>query len=138
MCLAKHGVTKEKEMSMKHIKLSAAVVLTAAIITGCSTAPVCITSSVTPMNGKIITENLGKCEGKDSAYSFLGLFMIGRPDLDLAIKDALSRKGGDTLVNVRCYESLNYYLLFSINTVTVEGEAVKFTADEVSGRGKGK
>lgn len=123
---------------MKHIGITSLLIVLILIIAGCTTSPVCVTSSVTPMSGKTITQNLGKCEGKDAAYSVLGLFMLGRPDLDLAIKDALSQKGGDTLVNVRCYETLNYFLLFSINTVTVEGEAVKFSADEVPARGRGK
>lgn len=123
---------------MKHIGITSLLIVLILIIAGCTTSPVCVTSSVTPMSGKTITQNLGKCEGKDAAYSVLGLFMLGRPDLDLAIKDALSQKGGDTLVNVRCYETLNYFLLFSINTVTVEGEAVKFSADEVPARGREK
>lgn len=123
---------------MKHIGITSLLIVFILIIAGCTTSPVCVTSSVTPMSGKTVTQNLGKCEGKDTAYSVLGLFMLGRPDLDLAIKDALSQKGGDTLVNVRCYETLNYFLLFSINTVTVEGEAVKFSADEVPARGRGK
>jgi hypothetical protein len=108
----------------------------ALFFTACSTAPVCVTSSVTPMQGKVIIENLGKAEGSDTAVSILGLYMIGRPDLDLAIKNALAVKGGDTLINVRCYETSGYFLLFSINTVKVEGEAVKFTIEGADSKDK--
>lgn len=104
--------------------------IAAVLVSGsCITAPVCVTSSITPMNGKVISENLGKVEGRDTAFSVLGLYMIGRPDLDLAVKSALAVKSGDTLINVSCYETYGYFLLFSTTTVKVEGEAVRFAAD---------
>lgn len=123
---------------MKHIRIITLLALLAITITGCSTSPVCITSSVTPMSGKTVVENLGKCSGSDTAYSFLGLFMFGRPDLDHAIRGALSEKKGDTLINVRCYETTRYFLLFGTNTVVVEGEAVKFGSDETPVKGRGR
>jgi len=123
---------------MKHIKIIFLMAVLTITITGCSTSPVCVTSSVTPMSGKTVAENLGKCSGSDTAYSFLGLFMFGRPDLDIAIKEALVEKKGDTLINVRCYETTRYFLLFGTNTVVVEGEAVKFGTDEVPVKGKGR
>ena len=103
----------------------------------CSTAPICATSSVTPLQGKTVAENLGKTSGADSAFSILGLYMIGRPDLDTAIGKAIAAKGGDTLINVRCYQTDSYFLLFSITKVTVEGEAVKFSQENaVKGKTK--
>lgn len=123
---------------MNNIKMIVLLVTSAALLTGCSTSPVCVTSSVTPMYGKTVSENLGKIEGSDTAYSFLGLFMFGRPDLDLAIKEAVEQKKADTLINVRCYETSRYFLLFGTTTVTVEGEAVKFGADESESKGSDK
>jgi len=123
---------------MKHIILSVLTIVSVALLAGCSTSPVCVTSSVTPMGGKIVAENLGKCSGCDTAYSVLGLFMYGKPDLDLAIQNALEEKKGDTLINVRCYETSRYYILFGSNTVVVEGEAVKFIPDGTSGKGRGR
>lgn len=123
---------------MKHIRIVTLLAVLAITITGCSTSPVCVTSSVTPMSGKTVAENLGKCRGNDTAYSFLGLFMFGRPDLDIAIREALAEKKGDTLINVRCYETTRYFLLFGTNTVVVEGEAVKFGTDEAPAKGKGR
>ena len=112
--------------------------LLAAVIffNACSTAPICVTPSVTPMQGKFTAENLGKTEGSDTAVSVLGLFMIGRPDLDLAIKNAIMKKGGDTLINVSCYETWGYFLFVSTTTVTVEGEAVKFIVEDADIKGK--
>ena len=124
---------------MKHIRLTVLITVLAGFISACSTSPVCVTSSLTPMAGKTVAENLGKVQGSDTAFSFLGLFMFGRPDIDMAIKDALQSKSGDTLINVRCYETSRWFLLLGTNTVIVEGEAVKFGAapeNEKKGRGK--
>ncbi len=116
---------------MKHIHLFFILITICAVLAGCTTTtPVCITSSVTPMYGKTVSENLGKCEGSDTAFSFLGIFMFGRPDLDTAIGEALAQKGGDTLINVRCYETSRYFLLFGTTTAVVEGDAVKFGEPE--------
>jgi len=116
------------------------------IFSSCITTPVCVTSSITPMDGKVISENLGRAEGADTAFSVLGLYMIGRPDIELAIKDALSSKNADTMINVSCYERYIWCLLFSATTVKVEGEAVRLTRTEekyevknnVTGRDKKK
>lgn len=124
----------------------AAAISAALFFTSCITAPVCVTSSVTPMNGKVVSENLGKTEGTDTAFSVLGLYMIGRPDLDLAIKEAVSSKNADTLINVSCYERYMWFLIFSATTVKVEGEAVRLVRSDAendqkkneSGRGKKK
>jgi len=51
--------------------------------------------------------------------------MIDKPDIDEAIKEALKNKEGSTaLINVKCYETTKWFILFTINSVTVEGEAV--------------
>ncbi len=99
------------------------------LMTGCSTVPICISPSNTPLYDKTVSQNLGKTSGEDSAYSLLGLYMIGRPDIEAAMKEAIDRKQGDALINVRCYEKSSYFLFFSVNTVIIEGEAVKYAAD---------
>lgn len=86
--------------------------------------PAGITSSTTPLRGKEIVNHHGKVKGTDSTWSVLGIWMFGRPDIDDAIQDALSKKGGNALVNVRCYNDKMWFLLFSIDRVIVEGEAV--------------
>jgi len=120
---------------MKQILLSSAII-TVIILTVSCTTPVCITSSVTPLQGKTIKENMGKTEGSDTAFAILGLYMIGRPDLDLAIQKAIKAKEGDTLINVRCYETCSWFILFSLTTVTVEGEVVKLGSAESAVKGK--
>lgn len=113
---------------MKQLILSTTIIFVIFLTLSCTTAPVCITSTVTPLQGKTITENLGKTEGTDWALSIFSIYMIGRPDLDIALQEALKVKGGDTLINVRCYEQWSWFLFFSITTVKIEGEAVKLAS----------
>lgn len=121
---------------MKKITIYTAIAAVLFLLSGCSTSPICVTSSVTPMQGKVVAENLGKTDGTDTAFSVLGLYMVGRPDLELAIKEAVEKKKGDTLVNVSCYETFGWFVLFSTTTVKVEGEAVKFAIQETESKGK--
>jgi hypothetical protein len=107
----------------------AITIITGVIFCSCSTTPISYTSSITPMDGKRVVENLGKTEGRDSAYSILGLYMIGRPDLDSALRSAIEKKNGDTLINVSCYETYSWFILFSKTTVLIEGDAVKLIPD---------
>jgi hypothetical protein len=113
------GVTMKKRFTIL------ALCLAMPLLGACSTSPICATSSITPMQNKTISENLGTVSGEDSTYSVLGLFMISRPDIDRAIEKAVSLKNGDTLINVRCYTTSSYFLIFSKTTVRVEGEAVR-------------
>jgi len=94
---------------------------------GCTTTPVCLAPSITPLEGKTVGANLGPAEGSDWTFSVLGLFMAGRPDIGKAVNNALSSSGGDTLINVYCYEVYHYYFLFSTNKVVVQGNAVKLS-----------
>lgn len=123
---------------MKRVIVYLAVITAALILNGCVTSPVCVTSSLTPLQGKTVTENLGPCTGSDTAWSILGIYMIGRPDINLAILEALDSKKGDTMINVRCYETYGYFVLFGTTTVTVEGDAVKFAEPAVAEDKKGK
>lgn len=121
---------------IKHLAIPA--LCTTLLCASCITAPVCITSSTTPIINKTITENLGRVSGQHRTWALLGAWMFKRPDMDVAIQNALSEKGGDALINVRCYQTVNWYLFFSITTVTVEGDAVKFEAAGAKDVKKGK
>ena len=103
-----------------------------AAMAGCSTVPIASTSSATPLAGKTITENLGKVKGSDSAWSVLGLYMIGRPDIDAAMKQALESNGGDALTNVRLYKRWSYFVVVDCTTVIVEADAVKLAQDKAA------
>jgi hypothetical protein len=98
-------------------------------LSSCLTTPVSVTSSTTPVHDKKVTVNYGPVQGYHRAWSVFGLWMIGRPDIDKAIQNALQQKGGDALINVTCYEKTAWFLFVSMHTVVVEGEAVSFNTD---------
>ncbi len=125
------------------MKILPVTVLSAALllVTACSTSPICLTPSTTPLQGKVVEKKLGKAEGTDSAFSFLGLWMWGRPDIERALKEAVAQKGGDALIDVHCYETYRWFVLFGVTTFRIEGEAVKLgtpPADTGIIKGKGK
>lgn len=116
---------------MSRIKIRVPILFLAAAILlqyGCITSPVAVTSSTTPVHDKKIIMNYGPVQGTHRVWSVFGLWMIGRPDIDLAIQDALKKKGGDALINVSCYEKTSWFFFVSENKVVVEGEAVSFDA----------
>jgi hypothetical protein len=81
------------------------------------------------VHDKKVTVNYGPVQGSHRAWSVFGLWMIGRPDIDKAIQNALQQKGGDALINVTCYEKTAWFLFVSMHTVVVEGEAVSFNKE---------
>lgn len=101
-------------------------IIVALLQTACITSPVAITSSTTPLHDKKIIMNYGPVQGFHRAWSVFGLWMVGRPDIDMAIADALKKKGGDALINVSCYQKKGYYFFVTETRVVVEGEAVSF------------
>jgi len=94
-------------------------------LTSCIT-PLGLTSSSTPLQGVKIVENCGKGEGTSGSFSILGLFSIGRPDIDDAIKEAVASKGGDALINVRMYEKSIFLVVGIYTQVIITGEVIKF------------
>jgi hypothetical protein len=111
----------------KRINLFAVIMIAVLCTLSCITTPVTVTSSNTPLQNRVITENLGKTEGSHSAYSVLSLWMIGKPDIEIAIEEALKKKNADALINIRCYRTTHFFLFVSVSKVTVEGDAVKLS-----------
>lgn len=102
------------------------MVLALLLNASCITTPIGVTASTTPVHDKKTVMNYGPVRGTDRVWSVFGLWMIGRPDIDRAIQDALKQKGGDALINVTCYEKTSWFFFVSSHTVIVEGEAVSF------------
>jgi len=107
----------------KFIIIASALVFTV-VLCSCRTAPVAMTSSNTPLLDRRIEANLGKTSGYHRVWSLFGIWMFGRPDVEEAVKSAIAAKKADALINVKCYQSISWFLFFSLDTVTVEGEAV--------------
>jgi len=115
----------ENVMKRKILPILAVIALGA--FAACVT-PMGMTASTTPLEGKKIEQNLGKAEGSDSTWSLFGIWSMGRPDIDEAIREAVTDKGGDAMINVRWYEKTYYLVLFSVTRLIVTGEVVKFEA----------
>jgi|SRR5208337_2900408 len=112
------------KLNVKYFLISAAVAGTLMLQLSCITTPVTVTSSTTPMHDKKISSNYGRVQGSHRVWSVFGLWMVGRPDIDIAIQEALKKNGGDALINVTCYETTAWFFFVSSHTVVVEGEAV--------------
>ena len=110
------------EITIKRIAVIIIIIFTTLLIS-CIT-PAGITTATTPLYDKVIVENHGKVRDTDSVWALFGLWMFGRPDIDEAINDALSQKGGNALINVKVYNNKQFFFLFSRDQVIVEGEAV--------------
>ena len=99
-------------------------ILAFVIFAGCVT-PMGMTSSTSPLKAEKM-ENLGLVEGRAMTGSVFGVWSVGKPDIDLAIKRALRKKKADVLINVRWYEQTYYFILFSLHEVIVTGDAVRY------------
>lgn len=100
------------------------IIIAVAFFTGCVT-PMGMTASSTPLHNKVIAENLGQAQGSDWSWSLLGVWSVGRPDIDKAINEAIASKNGDALINVRWYQKHYYFVLFSVTKVIVTGQVIK-------------
>ncbi len=123
---------------MKAMRILPGIMTAVLLLTACITTPVGITSSSTPVHDKKTAANYGPVSGSDRVWSVFGLWMIGRPDIDRAIQDALKQKGGDALINVTCYEKTSWFFFVASHTVIVEGEAVSFEKETGDGGREGK
>ncbi len=115
----------------KSFRATATLLLTILLLAGCIT-PMGMSPSNVPLHNKAITENLGKTEGSHTQWILFGLpiplhISLNKPDVDMAIAEALAAKKGDALINVRWYTKYYHFLLFSTSTLVIEGEAVKLT-----------
>jgi len=103
----------------------AALLLAAGL--SCVTTEVARQASTIPIAPSMEVRDLGPTRGSSTAWSFLGLWMWGRPETGAAMDEAVREKGGDALVDVRCYQTWRWFVLFTTTTVYVEGKAVKLS-----------
>lgn len=90
-----------------------------------------------PMEGKKITENHGKVKGSRSVFKLL-FYMTGSPDADSVINKAVKSRNADGLINMEMKETVYPFILFSIATLNIEGEAVSFNNLNNESKMKGK
>ena len=113
-------------MHSKKYSTAAIALIGTLLFTACASTPVPKLQSTVPIAEGTKYENLGRSSGSSSTWSFLGLWMRGRPDVDRAFAEAIDKKKGDAMIDVTCRERTLWFILFSVTTVKVQGEVVKF------------
>ena len=113
---------------MKNIYTALVITALSALLLSSCVTPMGMTASTTPVGGKKV-EVLGKGEGSDSTWSVLGLWQVGRTDVDQAIREAVATHKGDALINVTWQERTYWCVLFSITTLEVKGDVVRFASE---------
>lgn len=113
-------------------RIMAAVVVSASLaFCACITTPVALAPSSTPIDPAKMGKNLGSVRGMHRTGSVFGVWMVGRPDINRAIDNALAQKpGAGALINVRCYSETWYFFFFSLDRVIIEGDAVELGKDK--------
>lgn len=101
------------------------IVLLALFVSGCVYSPAGLSSSIEPLRDKNY-KTIKYVTGKQSAINLLCLFPLSKPDYNVAIREALKgEQEGSSLINVRTYYRSLFLLLFSVNTLIVEGEVIR-------------
>ena len=74
-------------LNKKRIIYLTIIIISVISLNSCITTPVCLTASNTPLNNREIEANLGPVNGSSgiNCFSILGLWMIGRPDIESAV-----------------------------------------------------
>jgi hypothetical protein len=83
---------------------------------------------------KATIKDLGPAQGEACRYFLLAVLPWGKSDMQAAVDNALSRSGGDALINVAVssglYGFIPIYNVFSYTCTRVSGTAVKFVSAE--------
>jgi hypothetical protein len=93
------------------------------LFTSCTIAHQENIRSDVPLDYKVIKQNYGTASGSDKGFSIL-FWMFNRPDMQDALADAKHAYNADALTNISFTEKYYFFFLFSITTLTVQGEAV--------------
>lgn len=70
---------------------------------------------------------IGKSEGMASSFSLLWIIPVTpRPDINRAINEAVSKKEGDDLIDVRWWIERKIYILGMVTIIHVKGRVIKY------------
>lgn len=73
-------------------------------------------------------EILGEAEGQASNFSlFWFVTVTPRADIDRAISNAISKKGGDDLIDIRWWIESKVYILGTVKIIYVKGKIIRYT-----------
>lgn len=72
-------------------------------------------------------EDLGYSEGESSSFRLLWMFPVTAPiSYNEAVEDAISKKGGDGLIEVRTYVERQVWIVGTIQTLYVKGKVIRY------------
>jgi len=75
-------------------------------------------------------EVLGEGEGLASSFNLFWIFPVTpRADINRAVSEAVAKKNGDALIDVRWWHERNVYILGIVNIIHVSGKVVRYTGD---------
>ena len=103
------------------------VVLLAGFLAGCAHLPGGIAPSTTPINGRTYT-NLGHVTRTDSLILLFGIIPIsGSNSTPDAIRECISSRGGDAMIEVSVEAYYQFWILFTRLATRVDGQVIRFT-----------
>lgn len=107
--------------------LFAAISLMLLLAVGCAHTPGGIAASTVPIDGRDYMV-LGPAKATSTAvYLFNFLPVSGSSSLRDAKNAAIRNKGADALIDVTAEAYSQFWIIFSKNTIMVEGTAIRFT-----------
>ena len=116
--------------------LFAAISLMLLLAAGCAHTPGGIAPSTVPIDGREYMI-LGPAKATSTAvYLFNFIPVSGSSSLRDAKNAAIRSKGADALIDVTAESYSQFWIIFSKNTIMVEGTAIRFTDDGRTGGGQ--
>lgn len=113
---------------MKYMRLVplASLLVGAVFLVGCKTHVPHSVSTGGPLMKNVST--IGRVEGESNAKYYLGGLIgpIGDDSLAAAVKDALSKKGGDSLINMTVDRAVSRYPFVMVVRTRVSGLAIRY------------
>ncbi len=72
-------------------------------------------------------EVVGEAESKISNFNLLwAVTVTDRPDFDRALREMVSEKGGDDIIEVRWWRERQHWVLGSINILRIKGKVIRY------------
>ncbi len=111
---------------MKTFRFLILSVLLLVFVSGCAHTPGGVSASSTPIEGRKYTI-LGHSKATSSAVYLFGFLPVsGSSSLRDALQAAIRGKGADALIEVTAESYSQFWILFSKQTIMVEGTAIRF------------
>lgn len=118
------------------MKTNLMLLLIVVFLAGCSSSGslgMVVKSTADPgalLSNRTSFREIGPADGEACRFFILAVLPFGKSDFSAAVEEALSKSGGDALLNVTVSSSLYgfipIYNIFTYNCTNVKGIAVKF------------